>query len=90
MQPEGENLKASRCYGNSAEVRIWIEPYRNVSLCLFQGSLQTRYLRLQFHSGILLGQNEHVVESRRKIGRSWEQGIPEHHRFGRWRVGHRR
>ena len=38
MQPERENFKASWCYRNSAEVRIWIESYRNVSLCLFKAA----------------------------------------------------
>lgn len=38
MQPERENFKASWCYRNSAEVHIWIESYRNVSLCLFKAA----------------------------------------------------
>lgn len=74
MQPEGENFKASRCYGNSAEVRIWIEPYRNVSLSLFQGSLQIRSLRLQFHSGILLSKGAKMSTLSNQKGKSDDHG----------------
>ena len=71
MQPQEENFKG---YGNSAEVRIWIEPYRNVSLCLFQGSLQTRYLRPQFHSGILLSKGAKMSTLSNQEGKSDDHG----------------